>query len=455
MTGASEPAALRRGGSRTLGFWMCTALVVGNIIGIGIFAMPSSLAPYGLNAIAGWIVNIVGCALLALSFAALSRAFPADDGPYQYTMRAFGRGTAFIVMWSYWVSTCVGDAAIAIGVVGYVAVFVPALARTAGLSGLVAQAMIWTFVLVNLLGARTAGWVQIVTTALKLLPQAAVIALGVWVLLAHPAFYSAHVPPNPFSWGEVNTVSAIALFAMLGIECAMIPAGRVRDPARTIPRATLAGTFVTGFIYIAISVVPIFLIPQKDLSASNAPYADLFARVLGGHYGDLIALFVIVSGVGVLNGWTLIAGETAQAMGRHGGFPQALSRENRAGAPAGALIFSGAVTSVLLLANYSDSVQKVFTLLIVIATAATLPLYFCSALGLILLRRRGELPAAAGSTALMLVAAAAVIYCVWVAVGAGTEPLLWAVALCGAGLPLHLWSSAARRRAGLLGSAAG
>jgi len=315
--------------------------------------------------------------------------------------------------------------------------------------------MIWVFVLVNLLGARTAGWVQILTTALKLVPQLAVIVLGLWVLGVHPAMYTAHVPPNPPSLREVNTVSTIALFAMLGIECAMIPAGRVRDPARTIPRATLAGTLVTAFIYIGISVVPMLLIPQSELAASNAPYADLFARVLGGHYGDILALFVIVSGVGVLNGWTLIAGEVAQAMGRHGGLPLALSRENRHGAPAGALIITGIVTSIMLLANYSDSVSKVFTLLIVIATAGTLPLYFCSALGLIVLRQRGGLPASASGLRLMIIAAAAVLYCVWVAIGVGKEPLLWALALCGAGLPLYLWSSAVRRRTAPLGSVAG
>ena len=158
---------------------------------------------------------------------------------HAYTERAFGKGTAFIVMWCYWVSIWVGNAAIAFGVVGYLTVFLPALDRTAGLAGTVALAMIWVFVGVNLLGARAAGWVQIVTTALKLVPQFAVIALGLWLLLAHPAVYRAHVPPNPPSWHEINSVSTQAMFAMLGIECAMIPASRVRDPARTIPRATL------------------------------------------------------------------------------------------------------------------------------------------------------------------------------------------------------------------------
>jgi APA family basic amino acid/polyamine antiporter len=435
-------------GKRSLGFWMCTALVVGNIIGVGIFAMPATLAPYGLNAISGWLVTVIGCAFLAISFAGLSRAFPEDDGPSAYTERAFGKGAAFIVMWCYWVSIWVANAAIAIALVGYLTIFFPGLTHTAGLPGLVALSLLWMFVGINLLGARTAGWVQVLTTVLKLVPQVGVVVLGLWLLLAHPAIYAAHVPPNPPSWREVSSVSSLALFAMLGIECAMIPASRVRDPERTIPRATLTGTLVAAAIYIAISAVPLFVIPQTELALSNSPYADLFARVLGGHYGQAVAAFVLVSGLGVLNGWTLLSGEVVQCMSRHGGFPAAFMHENSRGAPARALLLSGVVASVMLLTNFTDSISKVFSLLIVIATGATLPLYLASALGLIVLRRRGQLPARARRPQWLQAAAlAAVIYCAWVSIGMGTEPLLWTIALGGAGVPLYLWWLHAQRRA--------
>jgi len=428
---------------------MCTALVVGNIIGVGIFAMPATLAPYGLNAISGWLVTVIGCAFLAISFAGLSRAFPEDDGPSAYTERAFGKGAAFIVMWCYWVSIWVANAAIAIALVGYLTIFFPGLTDTAGLPGLVALSLLWMFVGINLLGARTAGWVQLLTTVLKLVPQVGVIVLGLWLLLAHPAIYAAHVPPNPPSWREISSVSSLALFAMLGIECAMIPASRVRDPQRTIPRATLTGTLVAAAIYIAISAVPMFVIPQAELAVSNSPYADLFARVLGGHYGQAVAAFVLVSGLGVLNGWTLLSGEVVQCMSRHGGFPAAFMHENSRGAPARALLLTAVVTSVMLLTNFTDSISKVFSLLIVIATGATLPLYLASALGLIVLRRlQPPRPARPRRPRWLQAAAlAAVIYCAWVSIGMGTEPLLWTIALGGAGVPLYLWWLHAQRRA--------
>lgn len=445
---AGKPPATER--PRILGFWMCTALVVGNIIGIGIFSMPASLAPYGLNALTGWLVNVVGCLFLALSFAGLARAFPRDDGPSAYITRAFGKGVAFFAMWCYWASICIGNAAIAIGLVGYIAVFVPALTHVPGLPAITALSVIWAFVFINLMGAKTAAWVQLVTTVLKLLPQLAVIVLGLWLLLTAPALYTAHVPANPPAWREVSSVSTLALFAMLGIECAMIPASRVRDPERTIPRATLVGTLLTAVIYIAISVVPMFLIPQQELSASNAPFADLFTRELGGRYGAVLAAFVTISGLGVLNGWTLMAGEVAQAMSRHGGFPPALSRENSHSAPARALLLTGILISAALLINYMDSIARAFALLIVISTGATLPLYFGSTLALIVLRRRGQLPTPGARTRIpVLAAAAAVVYCLWASIGIGSEPLLWMIVLGAAGLPVYLWSSHVHRRGAL------
>lgn len=171
---------------RALGLWMATALIVGNVIGIGIFVMPAALAPYGLNALTGWVVTVLGCAFLAIIFSGLARAFPEDDGPYGYTKRAFGEGTAFIVMWCYWVSVWVTNATIAIGVVGYLTVLVPALNANQWLQPVAAMSALWLFVLVNLRGARTVGWVQVLTTVLKLLPLLGVICLGLWLLLLHP-----------------------------------------------------------------------------------------------------------------------------------------------------------------------------------------------------------------------------------------------------------------------------
>src|SRR5476651_495311 len=122
---AADNPALARG---QLGFWTCTALVVGNTIGIGIFLLPSSLAPFGFNAVAGWGITVCGCLVLARVFARLAVNFPDEDGPYGYIRRTQGQTAAFVAIWTYWVSVWVTNATIAVGVVGYLLAAFPEVA---------------------------------------------------------------------------------------------------------------------------------------------------------------------------------------------------------------------------------------------------------------------------------------------------------------------------------------
>jgi basic amino acid/polyamine antiporter, APA family len=432
--------------TRVLGLVMSTALVVGNTIGIGIFMMPAALAPYGLNALPAWLITAAGCTFVAWVFAGLARTFPDDDGPYAYVRRAFGGGVAFIALWCYWFSTWVTLPVIAIGVVGYLSIFFPVLGTDRWLAALTALSLLWLFVGVNLRGVRTAGWVQVLSTVLKLLPQAGILALGVWELLAPRATPVVELPPTPVSLSGVIASSTIAMFAMLGVECAALPAGRVKDPGRTIPRATFLGTLLVALIYIGISLVPMLLIPQAELAASNAPFADLVARYLGGGFGRLLAAFVVVSGLGALNGWTLVLGEISVSFARHGGFPPAMGRLNRHRAPTLGLALTGIAASVMLLMNYDQSTAAGFTFLSVVVTAANLPLYFACALAVLVLWWRGGI-ARIGAREWRWIAAAliATIYCVWVSVGIGTRSLVWALALGALGVPLYWWYALRRR----------
>ena len=434
-----EPATT--GETRALGFWTCTALIVGNTIGIGIFMMPASLAPFGLNAVPAWLVTVAGCVLLALVFSGLARAFPQDDGPYNYTQRAFGSGVSFYVLWCYWVSTWITNATIATGVVGYLSILVPGLQAHSWLPPVTALSLLWFFVLVNSLGIRTAAWVQMITTVLKLLPQAGIIILGLWLLFSHPSVYVAHVPPNPISYEGIRGAASVALFAMLGIECAMMPAGKVIDPARTIPRATIVGTVLTALIYICISIVPMLLIPQAELSVSNAPFADLFGRYVGAEYGRWLALFVVISGLGALNGWTLVVGELTQAFATHGNFPLVLGKVNARSAPFYAFVLTGVAASITLVLSYNPSTAKVFTFLELLVTAANLPLYVACSLAVWVLWMQGKLVRFGRRELVWLGAAVlAAAYCIWVFSSVGAEPLWWALGLAAAGIPFHFWA---------------
>jgi APA family basic amino acid/polyamine antiporter len=319
-------------------------------------------------------------------------------------------------------------------VTGYAAVVFPPLATMP--AAFVATGLLWLFVAINSLGVRTGGGVQVATTVLKIVPLVLVMVLGLGLLLADPAAYTANPPDTPISLGATLSASSIALFAMLGLESAAVPAGRVRDPGHTIPRATLIGTLVTAVIYLAVTAIALLLVPQATLAQSSAPFIEVLNRLTGAGNGRWLAFFVVVSGLGCLNGWTLLVGEITRTLGAHGLLPKALGRNNGRGAPATALIFTGLLATGLTLMNYSRSLVDGFTFLSVVVTAANLPLYLFCAAGLLILRRRDPALLPAGA---WLAGAIGAAYSVFAFVGIGFEAFLWALALASAGLPLYAW----------------
>jgi APA family basic amino acid/polyamine antiporter len=168
---------------RSMGLWMATALVVGNMIGSGIFLLPASLASTsGPISIFGWIFTGAGAMLLALVFANLGRALPRTGGPYAYAKRAFGDFVGFQTAWGYWIAVWAGNAAIAVAFVGYLAVFWPAVATHQLLGALTGIALIWFLTAINIMGARESGQVQLVTTVLKFVPLAIIGIVGLFFI---------------------------------------------------------------------------------------------------------------------------------------------------------------------------------------------------------------------------------------------------------------------------------
>ena len=417
---------------RVFGFWICLALVVGNMVGSGVFLLPASLAPYGWNAILGWIVTISGALCLAIVFAGFARRFPRAGGPYAYTREAFGFAPAFAVAWSYWISVWTANATIAIAAVSYLSHFFPGLAAA---PGLLAVGFVWTFTLVNCLSLRGAGAVQVLTTILKLLPLAAAIVLSFLVAAADGGASLRPYRAEEISLGAVTAAAALTLWAMVGFESATIPAGHVRDPERTIPRATIVGTIVAGLVYLVACSGVALLLPAEQAAQSNAPFADFIGRYWGAGPASLVAIFATVSALGALNGWVLIQGEMPVALARDGLFPRWFAKVSAAGTPVRAHLVSSALVTLLLLANQSRSMGELFVFMALVSTLASLVAYLSCALAALWLQRSGRLDRGAGLTA---AAALGALYALWAIYGAGTEPVLWGAALLASGLPVYL-----------------
>src|SRR5688572_17227180 len=179
VAAAALSAAPERKLKRSMGLWMATALVVGNMIGSGIFLLPASLASSaGPVSILGWLFTGAGAIALGLVFANLGRVLPRTGGPYAYAKRAFGDFIGFQTAWGYWIAVWAGNAAIAVAFVGYLAVFWPATGTDKLLGALVGIALIWLLTATNIVGAREGGAVQLVTTVLKFVPLAIIGVVG-------------------------------------------------------------------------------------------------------------------------------------------------------------------------------------------------------------------------------------------------------------------------------------
>jgi APA family basic amino acid/polyamine antiporter len=416
---------------RQLGFWMALALVVGNMIGSGIFLLPANLAPYGTNAIIGWVVTIAGSLCLASVFAALARAFPQAAGPYDYVRPALGEPPAFFVMWSYWISTWVTNAAISIAAVSYLSTLAPETFAQPGVAAGSAIGFVVVFAAVALSGARTAGCVQIVTSILKLLPLIAAVVIA--VLVIGRGQQPVQLPPTPVSLNGVAAAAALTLWAMLGFECATVPAQRVRNPERNIPRATIFGTLIAGFVYLAASSAVFLLLPADVAASSSAPFADLVSSYWGATAGTLVVVFAVISCLGALNGWVFLVGDIPLALAERGVFPRWFAKLNRRGMPVRAQILGTVLSTGLIAANYTRGLTELFGFMALLATAATLVLYLVAVVSALQLMADGRL--ARGWMLLLTLVGG--IYGLWTLYGAGAEATGWGAVLLATGIPVY------------------
>jgi len=434
--------------ARGLGFWMCLALVIGNMIGASVFLLPASLAPYGVNSVFGWLLTAAGSILLAMVFARLARSYPDAAGPYVYPHKAFGEATGFLTAWGYWMAVWIGNAAIVTGTVAYLAELVPAIKHTVGGPAIASCAIIWILTFNNWRGVRQSGALQIVTTALKLLPLLALVVLA-FVLLGRGDASVIRVDPQPLSLAAVTASATLTLWAFLGLESATVPAGSVIDPEKTIPRATMWGTAITTALYILACSTVVLLLPTAQLAQSTAPFADVVRMFWGGNAATLFALFAFIAGFGSLNGWILVQGEMPSTLARAGVFPQFFARQSKYQTPGTALFITSGLLTLLVLSNYSSSMVVVFTKMLLISTLATLVTYLCCSLATLKLAWQGELGRREKNLgALSVIAILGAIYSIWTIVGAGLEAFLWGVGLMAAGVPVYVAMKSRRPKAG-------
>ena len=423
--------------SQKIGLLTATSLVVGNMIGVGIFVLPAVLSNYGSISLLGWVFTATGALILAKIFSNFSKIIVSKSGgPYVYSKAGFGDFVGFLVAWGYWIACWVGNGAIAIAIIGAASFFIPELATNSVLSVSLGLALIWIFTWINSRGIKESGKIQLITTIIKILPLLFIIVFGLF-------FFKLENFPSFNLTGESNfsTLSAVAtltLYAFLGIECATIPAGNIENPEKTIPRATMLGTIITTALYILGTVVLFGILPLDILQNSPAPFAEA-AKIMGGDYGGyFVAIGVLISGIGVLNGWILITGQISMATAKDDLFPDFLKKENKKGAPVNGFIVGGILSSMVMLMNFSEGLVEQFEFIVQLTVLVALMPYLFTAASYALIVIEKKLHAKSWVKTFVL-ATLGFSYSVWAIYGSGAETVYYGFLLLLLGIPVYIY----------------
>ncbi|MCX6212419.1 MAG: amino acid permease [Bacteroidetes bacterium] len=426
-----------------LGLWTSTSLVVGNMIGAGVFMMPATLAGFGGISLIGWVCSAIGAFLIAKVFAHLSKLLPAaDGGPFAYSQKGLGDFAGFLVAFGYLVSVWCTNAAITVSFVSALSTFIPALASNTSLAIVTGLATIWFLTWINSLGIVTSGRVQLITTILKIVP---IVLIGLVGL-----FYIHWENFLPFNSSGTSTIAAITatttltFFAFLGIECATIPSGSVANSAATVAKATTLGTLIATVVYILSTVSIMGMIPAAQLKNSVTPFADA-AVLIWGHGAEYwVSAGVAIAAFGALNGYILIQGQLPYAVAKDKLFPQLFTRKNKNGVPVLGVVISSVFVSLFMSMNYTKGLVEQFKFLILMTTSTILiPYIFCTA-SYIILRFKMPFKSNQFSIAALLLATMTFVFCLWIMLGLGQETVFWGFFLTMSAVPIYVFAVAKR-----------
>lgn len=422
-----------------IGLYIATSLVIGNMIGSGIFMLPSAMAGLGSISLIGWLLSGAGALLVAFVFSRLSKLVPKTGGPYVYPKEGFGDYVGFLSGWGYWTSVLLTNASIATAFTGYLLVFIPQWSTSQSAMIIIPIVAVWLLTWLNGRGIKTGGQVQLATTVLKVIPLLAVTMFGF--------FYFNGDYLTPFNSSGTSNLTAIGasitltLFAFLGIESATIPAGNIRNPEITIPKATIIGTIVTIIVYALSSISIMGIIPQSELATSTAPFADAAGIMWGlpGRY--LIGLGAVISTFGALNGWILIQSQIPFAMADDGLLPPLFRKKSKNDLPLYGLIISSIIITIVVIAYSSKGLVEIFKILILVGTFLSLISYLFSSMSevLILIKYKPE----GWNNRLVrafLLGIPAFIFSLIAVYGAGVDIVYFGFIILMLGTPFYIWS---------------
>ncbi|MCD9008103.1 amino acid permease [Luteimonas sp. XNQY3] len=371
---------------KKIGPVLATFMVANNMIGSGFFLLPATLARSGAVTVFSWLIGTLLAVALGGAFARLARQYPDLNSPDDYIRPSLGRDMGFLATTLYWLSSWIGNNAIAVAAVGYLVILLP-VDETPGVQLLGQVLLIWAMFALNLLGPRNIARFQSFCVVFGLLPVAAILIAG-WASF-DPAIYRAGWNVSGQSDAAVAIGSLATVFwAFIGLETGAMVAGVVRNPERNVPIATLGGILLAGVVYMVSSVLMMGIVPVDRLASSSAPFALVAGQMFGVWAIPVIAAAAALKATGTLGGWMLVTGESGARAAQRGFLPAVFGRLLKNGAAGPGLLIVVSSMTLIAFITVTDTVGSQFETIINMAVTLVVMAYAAAGLSLMLGNRQ-------------------------------------------------------------------
>lgn len=429
-----------------MGVVALTLVTASNMMGSGVFMLPTNLAGVGSISLWGWFFTIVGVISIALVFAKTSLLTPRDGGIVAYASDAFGPFIGFQTTMCYWISAWVGNVALLVAGVGYLSYFFPEL--TNPMYGCVAAiAILWGFIGLSSFGANVSGRAQSVTAVLGLCVILGVGIVG-WLWFNPSLFTEVYNATGESDGKAIMSAASIALWGFLGIESAVVSSGQVKDPERTVPKATVYGLLIASVCYVGSCTVIMGIVPHEELVNSAAPFADATRYMFGDTAGNIASALSVVACFGSISGWLILQSEGPRAGANQGLFPQFFAEVNKNNVPMKSLIFTGVLMSIVLAMTASPNLSEQFEIVILMSVFASLLPYMYALIALPIIMAAKKLNKGQTFKFYSVLVVFGMVYSIFALLGSGSDSIFWGIVMMTMTVPMYSFVAANRAKKG-------
>lgn len=444
-------STMSSGSAHKMGVVALTLVTASNMMGSGVFLLPTNLANIGAISIFGWIFTIIGVLALALVFAKTSLIHQKVGGIVAYARDAFGPFVGFQATTAYWISAWVGNVALLVAGVGYLSFFFPALSdpQTGAMySCITAIVILWAYVVLSSFGAKVAGSAQSFTAGCMLV---VVLGTGIfgWIWFKPSTFMEVTNATKDSNFTAIITAASLALWGFLGVESAVVSTGQVKEPEKTVPKATVLGLLIAAVCYVASSTVIMGIVPHEVLIHSNAPFADAVKYMFDSQMaGNIASAMSIIACFGSISGWFILQSEAPRAAAESGLYPKFFADLNKNDVPMKGLIFTAVLMSIVLAMTASPELAKQFEIVILMSVFCSLIPYIYAIIALPIIMFSKKLNKSSSFMFYCVLVVIALIYCLFALVGSGSGSIFWGTMMVTFCIPMYSFVAVSRIKRG-------